>query len=869
MGASVYELSLLLTLKDMASGGLDRFEARLRRLGPESRRALEDYKKLREDAGRGIAIGGAGVATLALLNKGVQAAGNYEAALTDMRVAFAEAGRDGAAEMNKLTVAGERLGQRLPGTTQDFLELFTAMKQGGISTQTILDGAGESVAHLAVTMKRAPKELAEPFAAFGQQFQLAGKDYIALTDLMSRARATAGIMPEEIIMASKYAQLRGGLPLGFKGLEGASTMVQLLTLLRRSGMSGEQAGTNLATFLSRLTLDQTKAQVGAVELLEKTKGIKLNFFDDKGQFAGVDNMMQQLEKLRGLNPKERIGVMRDLFEAEGAGVANIFAEGGLSSLQATNEEMSRKIGLTKEISEQTATYNAKMEALLGTLENVKAITFMPMLNTLKPMVDVLNKGAGAAQDFSQEHQSLASAITHVIGVGGVALTLWGAYKTAASAIGLYRFVSQLGAVSNGVAGVGVELGKTNGQAGMLRNTLRSIAPMIKVAIVLEGAQQVFAAIQDLQRIKGEFEGKSQDVGANYDALVGRGVLFNNRDAAKNRPQFDAIARQSLEALKLDRGLEFSLHPERAGLFEHFFTYQRPYDNKWTTKGGKDSAFDPKVFAEYYRASDVSKPLADPNVMAAMIRYVKAGAGDMKLNSDAVARLLQGFQAANPQAFAQAMALVTEQERAAAASAQNLSMGLRQPISPLQFLGYNAQQAAGPLNQFTSLTQQTNGPLGQMGNALRPLPGDLYGLRSGISNASSGLNSLGNRFGSFQIQQPQFVPTPAAPPSFGFGGPLNGPFNVIKPPAKAAGGRVKRSGLAVVHEGEDITPADVTARYETPKGLRPANDSNNGGNGKAVIINGGINIHLPPGAKADPRMLARMLARELEIMGERA
>jgi hypothetical protein len=188
------------------------------------------------------------------------------------------------------------------------------------------------------------------------------------------------------------------------------------------------------------------------------------------------------------------------------------------------------------------------------------------------------------------------------------------------------------------------------------------------------------------------------------------------------------------------------------------------------------------------------------------------------------------------------------------------------------LGWSAQQPVGPLNQFTALTQQTAGPLGQMGGALRPLPGDLSGLRLGISSASSGLNSLGTRFGSFQINipTPQYAPAPA--PGFGGlgGGPVRGPIPLLVPskvPSRASGGSVEQDGFVKVHRGEDIVPARVTRQYR------------GGGNGgvtvnynPSVTINGG-----GPSAKAEfAQMLAahkddieRMLTRRLGKGLERA
>src|ERR1044072_874125 len=157
MANAIFELAILLSLKDAASNRLDSFGERRRARGTDARHALEEFESLRRGIGRDLAIGGIGIATLDMLKKGVDKAGDFQSAITELRLAIEEASKDGSVDLEKLnnqmarfSALGMRLGNELPGTTKDFVDMFVALKQAGIQTETILGGAGVSVAHLAV-----------------------------------------------------------------------------------------------------------------------------------------------------------------------------------------------------------------------------------------------------------------------------------------------------------------------------------------------------------------------------------------------------------------------------------------------------------------------------------------------------------------------------------------------------------------------------------------------------------------------------------------------------------------------------------------------------------------------------------------------
>jgi Phage-related minor tail protein len=280
---AVYELAILLSLRDVASGGLDRFEDRLRASGKEGKQLLKTVQDLRKDLRQGLALAGVGIGTLAALKKGVDVAGDFEASMADLRLSIEETSKDGQVnvsklgnEMDRFEQLGMRLGNALPGSTQDFIQMFAALKQGGLSTNSILEGTGEAVANLAVITHQLPKDLADPFAQYVQQFQLTGKEAMQLSDTLGKLKFSTGLDPQSLIEGSKFFQLRVGSALGYKGLQGAEQGGLFLATLKRYGLEGGLGGREASMFLAHMiTQKKALAQVKLKTPLPITCGITL------------------------------------------------------------------------------------------------------------------------------------------------------------------------------------------------------------------------------------------------------------------------------------------------------------------------------------------------------------------------------------------------------------------------------------------------------------------------------------------------------------------------------------------------------------------------------------------------------------------
>src|ERR1041385_2867883 len=449
MASEVFQLYLLLQLKDMASGGLNHVEAQLRSMGKEGKEALRTFQSLREGMKRDLTVAGIGIGTLAALKKGVDVAGDFEGSIADMRMSIEELGTDGKInvaklndELGKLEVLGVRIGNQLPGTTQDFIEEFSTLKQGGVVTKDVIDGVGESVANLAVVTKEIPKQLAEPFAQYTQQFQLTGEEAKKLADVLARIQFSTGLRPQELIEGSKFFQLRAGSRLGLTGLTGADVSGRLLATLRSYGLEGGIGGRELSTFIGGLSF-ATKQQQKTLAELKKTKGIDFKLFDKKGELIGADalskieNIFTQMEKLRALRTKEKLDFGNKLFGQEGAAIANTFMRAGDEGWRRINERIDKNAPLQELINQKTSTYNAKVEAVKGTLTNLEATLFLPMLDTLKRMLDTANDFTGALQGWAKEHPDIANYVTTFVAIGGVTLTLVGTVRAGTTAWGLY------------------------------------------------------------------------------------------------------------------------------------------------------------------------------------------------------------------------------------------------------------------------------------------------------------------------------------------------------------------------------------------------------------------------------------------------
>lgn len=486
MAGEAFQLAILLTLKDAASGGLDRFAARLRAAGKDGEKFASDFEKIRSQMNKDLAIGGMGIAGLDLMRRGVQVAGDFQSSMTELRSSFSQLGRDGKVDLAKLGPEMQRaegvairLGNALPGTTEDFVQMMQVLKQNGLSVETILNGAADAVGNLAVATKSVPREIAADFAQFGNLFKLRAQDFTPAADVFARIYSSTGQTSSELVEAAKYFQGRAGKDLGIGGLKDAEQWARVFGMMGKEGMRGSMAGMSLTNFFTAYTAHRDK-----LDDLAKATGIKLEFFDSAGKFVGIDNLIEQMSQFNRLTPKDRSEWMETMFGTLGSGAANILANA--DAWKAFNAEQNKAISLQQKTAEMSKDFNNQVEALTGSLKNLVVTSLSPLLPELTQAAKSANELVGGLVEFGKANPGLTKTLGTLAMYGSMAMVAYSGIRTLTGGLRMLKLAS---AVSKGdlsfftqVAG-GAERAATRvetfhtGASSSARKTSRSYADM--------------------------------------------------------------------------------------------------------------------------------------------------------------------------------------------------------------------------------------------------------------------------------------------------------------------------------------------------------------------------------------------------------
>lgn len=407
----------------------------LKRQGDQQRK----LSKLQQQAAKGAAIGGGmAVAGAASIYAGKQATrpvsaamGAYapqENATTQLKASMMKADGSVPEEFEKINELATKLGDRLPGTTADFIEMMTMLRRQGLSAQSILGGTGEAAALLGVQLQMPVTAAAEFAAKMQDSTRTSEKDMLGLMDTIQR---TFYLGVDSGNMLQGFSKLSPIMSITRQeGLEFANSMAPLLVMMDQTGMAGESAG-NAIRKVFQGGLDAKKLDK-ANELLKDAKaGFDLKFTGDKGEFLGMDNLFAQLDKLKGLgdNAVLKTSVMKQLFgdDAETLQVLNTMMDKGKAGYEEIAAKMVDQADLQKRVEEQLGTFSNVVEAAQGSTTNAMASIGKAMAPDLKDLVNWIGEASGSFNKWVQENQQLV----RWLGMGAMGLA---AFLTATGAL---------------------------------------------------------------------------------------------------------------------------------------------------------------------------------------------------------------------------------------------------------------------------------------------------------------------------------------------------------------------------------------------------------------------------------------------------
>ncbi|SFQ06173.1 phage tail tape measure protein [Pseudomonas sp. NFPP28] len=480
---------------------------------------------------------GVGYAASRPIAAAVKAFAPNEDSATQLKVSMMDDTGKVSEDFQKITDLATKLGDRLPGTTADFQNMMTMLRRQGLSAQSILGGTGEAAAYLGVQLKMEATEAAEFAAKMQDATRTTEKDMMGLMDTIQRG-FYAGVDPGNMLQGfSKIAPVMDVIKKS--GIDAAKELAPLLIMMDQAGMEGGSAG-NAFRKIFQAGLDKDKVDKANKIAAGANKGVSLKFTNADGNFAGLENLYAQVEKLKVLNDTDRTAVISKVFgdDAETLTTLNTMMNKGLAGYKEVQQKLQTQADLRTRVNEQLSTLTNIMEAAEGSFTNAMAEFGAAVAPELKDLINTLGEIANSVGAWARENPKLAGGLVKVVAaIAALAFVFGGLALTMASMLGPFA-VLRYGMTMFGLQGGGITK-----MLGRLMPTLtglaRNVFPMFAQGVRMLATTMGGALLTALRTVGIALWGLAANpivliIAAVVAALAGGAYLiYKNWDAVKN------------------------------------------------------------------------------------------------------------------------------------------------------------------------------------------------------------------------------------------------------------------------------------------------------------------------------------------------
>lgn len=442
-------VAMLLTLKDMASGPLGKFGSNLTALGATAR--------------------GLGHQLVNAMEAPIKSFMTAEDASIRLESTMMRSNGQVASSFGKVNDLAVQLGNKLPGTTADFQNMFAVLQQNKIAPETILGGLGEATANLAVLLKQDFSTMATSMSQMSKAAGISAKDMLPFADTLQKI-AHQGVSVTD--MGYAFAKSSGALQrFGIQGNKLASEFAPVMTSLIQLGHSGETVGTNLNAMMVNLFDFERGASKQAKQAQQSLKamGIEIDIFDNKtGNLRGPREMIKELEKLKNLSKEKQADVLSKIFgSGQDADFAQALISGGVAKYDELVKDAEKQAKLNQRIAKVLTSLTNILDAATGTFQNTMAAFIEPIAPELKKLADGFGKLAEKAGAFMKAHPELTKFAAGFTLLSGAALVTGGST------------VMGLGMAMNAASAAAPAFTKMGEHAGKLKNKMGDAAKGVK------------------------------------------------------------------------------------------------------------------------------------------------------------------------------------------------------------------------------------------------------------------------------------------------------------------------------------------------------------------------------------------------------
>lgn len=462
-----------------ATASLGQQEVRLARVNAQQKRmnaAHASYGKMTavrdKVAGNSAGAVAAGTATGAALSVPISEYAKAEDSAMQLRVAMMNAGGQVQKEFGAVNALAVKLGNQLPGTTSDFQDMMRVLIQKGMSAKVVLGGAGEATAKLAVLTNVGFSESATAISVLQDSMGVLDKDMVAAADQMQRLYNVGmdiGQIQEGFkAMGPALSYVRKG------GIDAVKALSPLLAITDAAGMNASSAG-NAYNKIIMSSVDKGKVDKSNKEL--KGTGIKLNFVDAKGNFAGIDNMVNQIVKLNGLSDQKRKTVIANIFgsDKEVAEVMRALSKAGNSGIAAMRQKLEAQASLQERVNAQLGTLKNLADAAGGAFTGAMVNFGEAIAPELKAVTEWIGELSERVAGWVKDNPVLANTLMKVAAVTAGLLVALGSLGLAFAAV-----IGPMALTKLSLSVLGI---KGGGFLGVLWNLAKGALPAVLNALM--------------------------------------------------------------------------------------------------------------------------------------------------------------------------------------------------------------------------------------------------------------------------------------------------------------------------------------------------------------------------------------------------
>lgn len=374
-----------------------------------------------------------------------------------------------AAQMRELQKKAQSLGVALPGSTKDMMEMFTELRQQGVNVQTILGGLGEATAQFATLCGRDFQSSAIMVAKFAESLGISADKASEVVDVLQRVKGATGLTEDQLFETFKYVapSLQSLKIVGQGKKDAPKEVAAIIGMLSKSGIEASMAGTGMAQALQHMSSVEKvlySKKFGKYRKIMRDQGITLDFFDAKGSFKGLDNMVKQLDKLKAFNDQDQLNVVSMLFGDVGGRAMQAIIQRGHKGFKEVTQEMGAQKSMQEKISTIMNTTAMKWETFGGQTETAVQLIgtkltehfkLPDLLDKVCDKLDQINAWIDDPQNAKKidDYIDKATKILRIVGSIGVALTGLGVSMTVtAGAMQAIEAFKKLHLTINGVSG---------------------------------------------------------------------------------------------------------------------------------------------------------------------------------------------------------------------------------------------------------------------------------------------------------------------------------------------------------------------------------------------------------------------------------